>query len=47
MLRSLLLLLDLVSGMLDKCSIASVPEDKESEHEANHCNPRSAGVKDG
>jgi len=31
--------------MLDKCSIARVPEDKGSGHESNHCNPRNAGVK--
>jgi hypothetical protein len=33
--------------MLDNCSIAWVPEDNRSEDAANHCNPQSAGFKNG
>ena len=46
-IRSPPVLLGLVSGMLDNCSIARVPEEKGSEDEANQCNLRSARVKDG
>ena len=46
-IRTLPVLLDLVSGMLDNRSLARTPEDKGSEDEVNHCNSRSARVKDG